>query len=278
MKTVNSLSGGKTSSYLAVKYPADYELFALVCNDDPKCSHPDKKLMQMANDRLNKYCPQFGEFIGTPEHPSIIEIIFKLEQKIGKEIIWLRGRSFDKLIEYKKALPNQNTRWCTTLMKIDPIFWFCYLYTDFPVKMRVGFRFDEQERAKKLTDTYEFPIHCNNYGTHRQKLQQITWRVGDYPLIEDKVFRLDIEKYWQDSTFPFPLDSNCQMCFWKNEAQLRQNFDDAPNVMNWAKDQEEKMNRRFRFKMKMKNIEKLGIQESFLFGGGSGCESGYCTD
>lgn len=29
MKTVNSLSGGKTSSYIAVHYPADIEVFAL---------------------------------------------------------------------------------------------------------------------------------------------------------------------------------------------------------------------------------------------------------
>ena len=35
MKTVNSLSGGKTSSYIAIHYPADYNVFALVHSDDP---------------------------------------------------------------------------------------------------------------------------------------------------------------------------------------------------------------------------------------------------
>lgn len=30
MITVNSLSGGKTSSYLAANYPANYDIFALV--------------------------------------------------------------------------------------------------------------------------------------------------------------------------------------------------------------------------------------------------------
>jgi len=30
MKTVNSISGGKTSAYLAKHYPADIELFSLV--------------------------------------------------------------------------------------------------------------------------------------------------------------------------------------------------------------------------------------------------------
>ena len=54
-KTINSLSGGKTSSYLAAHYPADYNLFALVCNDDPSCAHPDKKVMQLVNDKLDEY-------------------------------------------------------------------------------------------------------------------------------------------------------------------------------------------------------------------------------
>ena len=44
MKTVNSLSGGKTSSYIAVKYPADYNVFALVRTNDKKCLYPNKKI------------------------------------------------------------------------------------------------------------------------------------------------------------------------------------------------------------------------------------------
>lgn len=43
MKIVNSLSGGKTSSYIAANYPADYDVFALVRTDDKNCLFPDKK-------------------------------------------------------------------------------------------------------------------------------------------------------------------------------------------------------------------------------------------
>tara|TARA_R110002167_G_scaffold149168_1_gene342383 strand:- start:9066 stop:9206 length:141 start_codon:yes stop_codon:yes gene_type:complete len=46
MKTVNSLSGGKTSSYMAVHYPADYNIFALIRTNDKNCMLPDKKLKQ----------------------------------------------------------------------------------------------------------------------------------------------------------------------------------------------------------------------------------------
>ncbi|MCA4783375.1 hypothetical protein IF125_14160 [Empedobacter stercoris] len=72
MKTVNSLSGGKTSSYLAYHYPADLEIFSLVCIDSHNAGiHLDKKLVQMANDKLQKYCSDQNEFVATSEDKLI---------------------------------------------------------------------------------------------------------------------------------------------------------------------------------------------------------------
>ena len=67
MKSINSLSGGKTSSYLAVHYPADYNIFSLVCIDDKKCVPLDKKIVQSINDKFEKYgyIKKYGEFIAT---------------------------------------------------------------------------------------------------------------------------------------------------------------------------------------------------------------------
>lgn len=45
MKTVNSISGGKTSAYLAKHYPADYDIFSLVCIKDKECAPKDPKLL-----------------------------------------------------------------------------------------------------------------------------------------------------------------------------------------------------------------------------------------
>lgn len=279
MKTINSLSGGKTSSYLAVHYPADYELFALVCNDDPKCAHPDKKVMQLVNDKLQKYSSRFGECIGTPENYLTIKVILDLEQKIGKEIIWLRDESFDWWIDYKKGLPNDKKRWCTTEMKMKPIFEWCYLYTDLPVKMRLGYRIDEIERMDRITTKFELPISCNTYGQKRQNwLKDIEWRVGEFPLIEDKIEHYKIFLWSLQSGLIFPKDSNCQMCFHKQPQQLRKNFDDAPNVMNWAIEKENGSKRRFKKDFKMKQIKNLGVQTDFIFGTGSGCKAGMCTD
>ena len=43
MTTINSLSAGKTSSYLSVNFPADIEIFSLVCIDDHNASGVLKK-------------------------------------------------------------------------------------------------------------------------------------------------------------------------------------------------------------------------------------------
>jgi hypothetical protein len=52
MKTIHSLSGGKTSSFMAVNYPADYNIFSLVKIEDIKCKPKDKSLVDYASQKL----------------------------------------------------------------------------------------------------------------------------------------------------------------------------------------------------------------------------------
>ena len=52
MKTANSVSGGKTSSYLEKHYPADYSLFSLVRSEDVRCTPKDNKLVQLVSDKI----------------------------------------------------------------------------------------------------------------------------------------------------------------------------------------------------------------------------------
>jgi hypothetical protein len=120
MKIVNSLSGGKTSSYIAVHYPADYNIFALVRTDDKNCIYPDAKVRQIVSDKIGK------EFIGTLEDDNIINIILDLEQFIGKQITWVSGETYEQIIiDRKNYLPNPLVRYCTTELKMYPIFnWF----------------------------------------------------------------------------------------------------------------------------------------------------------
>lgn len=281
MKTVNSLSGGHTSSYLSVHFPADIEIFSMVCIEDHNASgwlKRDKKAMQYANDKLESFIPYYGEFKATAEDPIIIYTMMQLEQKIGREIIWVRGKSFEQLINDRKALPNQHWRFCTTEFKLIPIFEHCYTLYGEDVLMRLGIRYDEFERAETIVNSFKFPFSCNNYGDKRQNWKEVEWRNVEYPLIENKRMHANIRDYWRSNTdVAFADDSNCQMCFWKDPQQLRKNFDSNPAIMHWAAVQEEIQNNTFKKELSLLKAKKIGLQQTFNFGtGAEGCKSGWC--
>jgi hypothetical protein len=282
MKTVNSLSGGKTSSYIAANYPADCEVFALVCIDDHNAGRKiDPKMKQFANDKLQKYCSHQNEFVATSEDPIILRTMMDLEQYIGREIIWLRGIGWEQMMQMKKAVPNMSKRFCTSILKMQPIFEFLYMRGELPAKMRIGYRWDEMERADNFNETFKFSDRCeyrpkSNTWIHRW--QDLIWRTGDFPLIRDQVTHWNVQQYWEGKGIEFPKDSNCQNCFWKAPQQLRKNFDTNKDIMLWGMVQEEIMGKTFRDDYSLLKIRRMGLQQDFFFGTGSGCQAGFCTD
>lgn len=287
MITVNSLSGGKTSSYIAMNYPADIDVFALCCIDDHNANahfrqrFNDAKMIQRVNDRLQKYCSRWPEFVATSEDPQVLWTIFDLEQMIGREIVWVRGMGWEEMIRFKKAIPNMTKRFCTTIMKIQAIFEFLLIYHELPVKMRIGYRYDEPERVENFTETWKYAYKCefrekSETWIHRWK--EIVWREGEFPLVDDKVLHFHIQQFWKDKNITFPKDSNCQNCFWKDPQQLRKNFDEHPSIMYWAAIQEYMADRTFKKENTLLELSKIGLQLDFMFGTGSGCQAGFCTD
>ena len=147
--------------------------------------------------------------------------------------------------------------------------------------MRVGFRYDEKERAERFSDTIKYATHCeyrpkSNTWIHRW--MELVWRVPDFVLIDHKVFHHQVQQYWQSRKIIFPPDSNCQNCFWKAEQQLRKNYDSNPHIMKWAAVQEAIFNHSFKEDHTLIEIARMGIQLDFLFGTGAGCQAGFCTD
>lgn len=133
MITCNSISGGKTSAYIAANYKANYNLFALVRTNDKSCMFKDSKIRQIVSDKLGV------EFIGTLEEDTIIYTMLDLEQFIGSEITWVTGKSFDEIINRngKLYLPNIMQRFCTTEMKLTPMFnWWKETIKE-PMEMRI---------------------------------------------------------------------------------------------------------------------------------------------
>jgi hypothetical protein len=269
MKTINSLSGGKTSSYLAYHYPADYNLFSLIRIEDRKCTPKDTKLVQYISDKIGK------EFIATAESDITLKTVIDLEQLIGKEIIWVTGKTFEQVNKKAKAIPNQQWRFCTTEMKMRPIFDWWYKNIKEKVKMGIGFRFDEMERAERLSTSFKGIVGTRGGGT-QNKWEEIEWREGYFPLIENRITHYDVKKWAESTPLVFPEDSNCVGCFHKPLQQLRKNWDLEPLKMQWFADQENKAT--FKKECSYLKIKEIGLQMDFNFGTGSGCQAGYCTD
>jgi hypothetical protein len=270
MITVNSLSGGKTSSYMAVHHPADYNVFALVTIDDAKCS-PSKDLQKKVSDKLGI------DFIATAEDDKTLIAMLDLEQIIGKEITWVTGRSFEQVNRKAtggKGLPNQMWRFCTTEMKMRPIWDWWYKNINEMVDMRIGFRYDEKERADRIST--EFKGITGKRGT-KNKWETIEWRKPSFPLIENKIGHYTVKKWADQSGIVFPSDSNCVGCFHKPIQQLRKNWDDNNDKMQWFADQEGE-NKRWKKEGTYEQFKTVGLQQDFFFGTGSGCQAGFCTD
>ena len=150
MKLINSLSGGKTSSYLAYHYPADYNLFSLIRIEDKRCTPKDLKLVQFISDKIGQ------EFIATAESDITLKAVIDLEQLIGKEIIWVTGKTFEQTISKAGGSPpNMIWRFCTTEMKMRPIWDWWFKHIGEKVKMGIGFRYDEMERAERLSTSFK---------------------------------------------------------------------------------------------------------------------------
>lgn len=255
---------------MAVHYPTDFNIFSLVRTESEYCRSKDKNLIKYVSDKIGI------DFIATAESDKTLYVVRDLEQLIGKEILWVSGDSFEKVIEKRKALPNMMWRFCTTEMKMKPIFEYCQNEIKEIVQMQIGFRYDEKERANRENTTFKAVVGQSENG--RNKWDEIYWRELSYPMIDDKKTHPTISKWANDSGLIFPNDSNCVGCFWKPFQQLRKNWEDEPLKMRWFSEMETKMNRSFKKEMNYKKVKKIGIQQDFNFGTGSGCQAGFCTD
>jgi hypothetical protein len=286
MITVNSLSGGKTSSYIAANYPADYNVFALVRTNDKNCLYPDKKLRQEVSDRIGT------EFIGTLEDDVIIKTMLDLEQFIGKKIDWVTGKSFDEVIFNKGKgkqiyLPQSNMRFCTTEMKINPIAQYCY-NKGLPCEMRIGFRANEMRRAKtSLSKTdkngmQHFNFHIGYHKNGNKKWKELPYRRFSFPLIEDGIFKDNIEKYWKDKPVRFAWVNNCVGCMGATPFYLKHQFKKNKNKIEWFIEQEKKskklgMDRTWRIdKITYQEIIDYNEQYELFDDDFNECDSGYC--
>lgn len=282
MHTVNSLSGGKTSAYIAANYPADYNVFALVRTSDQNCMFPDKKIRQIVSDKLGT------EFIGTLEDDIIIYTMLDLEQYIGKKINWVTGKTFDEIINRngKKYLPNLTQRFCTTEMKLKPIFDWWQNTINEPVEVRIGFRANETSRAETMLSktnkdgfsTFKAIIGKTKTG-NRNKWKNIAWQKPIFPLINDRIFKDNIEVFWKNKPVRFAWMNNCVGCFHRNEILLKKMSEREPEKFDWFCRQEQNTGyniRTFKNGITYEKIRNHKLQIELFENDFNECDSGYC--
>lgn len=275
MKTVNSLSGGKTSSYLAVHYPADYDIFALVRTNDKSCLFPDAKVRQMVSDRIST------EFIGTLEMDEIIYTMLDLEQFMGREITWISPTTFEDVISKSgDYLPNIMTRFCTSKMKVEPIAQFLHDNAELPVEMRIGYRANEMSRAITMNDKavngiedFKFKVGEKN---GRNQWKSKPYRIAKFPLIEAGIFKDNIEAFWKDKSVRFAYKNNCVGCFHRNEIFLNHMSKRVPNKFDWFVGREKLTGNTFKNGITYEKIKKHRLQLDLFDDDFNDCDSGYC--
>lgn len=283
MKTINSISGGKTSSYIAKHYPADYNLFALVTTNDKGCLFPDEAVRKIVSDKIGR------EFIGTLEMDEIIYTILDLEQFIGTKINWVVGKPFDEIIKRGNRiyLPNKVQRFCTIDMKLKPIMKFWQDNIGEPIEMRIGFRANEMRRAQSMIErTKEDGFLYDKFIVGQSANGRNKWKVMKYqkpvfPLIDDGIFKDKIEEYWKDKPVRFAYLNNCVGCFHRNPILLKHMSQKAPNKFEWFAKQERNQgyvsnNGGFITGTTYDQIAKHKLQFDLFDEDFSECDSGYC--
>lgn len=267
MKKINSISGGKTSAYIAKHYPADIDIFSLVRIEDREClwmEGKDEPTRNLISDRLGV------EFVGTAEMDDIIYTILDLEQFLGKEITMITGKSFEQIIEDRgNYLPNRMVRYCTIEMKLIPIFNYLKENTELPVWMRIGYRPNETRRANNMK------ARANSNGI--EEFNDIAYRVTEFPLIEDNIQKDTIYNYWEDKPVRFAYRNNCTMCVNRQPLMIAHMATKERRKIEWAQRIEQKTGNKFLSEASMSRILNYSTQ-GILFNDNdfSDCDSGYC--
>jgi hypothetical protein len=280
MKTVNSLSGGKTSSYIAANYPADYDVFALVRIEHQESKFKDEKIRREVEDRIQ------APFIATAEDDMIIYTMLDLEQHIGRKITWVTGKTFDEVTtrNNKVFLPSMLRRFCTVEMKIEPMFYWWAENIGEPIETRIGFRANETRRANNMIERCNedglaiFKATFEKHKDGRNKWEDVPYQKPRFPLIEDNIYKDKIELYWRDKPVRFAWMNNCVGCFHKTPMLLRKMFDKHPNKLEWfaQREREASNNTHWRPEMTYDKIKQWNSQFELFDDDFNECDSGYC--
>lgn len=204
-------------------------------------------------------------FLYTPtgdELPELEEHLARVEQRLGKPIlrIWRvhadgRRMTLHSLIDFFKALPNHQKRWCTRMLKIEPANAFMQIAAmTGPVRLYVGLRADEEER-KGLYST-RFPTV--------------------FPMREWGWGEPEVWSYLAKKRIPIPRRTDCSRCYEQRLVEWKVLSEQHPELYEAAIAQEDACGHTFRSPTRDKWPADLrSLREAFRSGRKLRGERGY---
>ena len=155
---------------------------------------------------------------------EVYDYLDRLEDYLGKPIERLSsGRDFDHhLKRFNGFLPAPHARWCTRVMKLEPLEAFV---GDDPCVSYIGIRADE---------------HRQGYISHKPNIK------ATYPFIEDGIVRADVFRILEESVgvpdfYKWRSRSGCYFCFFQRRDEWIGLAENHPDLFEQAK-QYEKVN------------------------------------
>lgn len=158
------------------------------------------------------------------EHPKTYKFINDFEAYEKIPIIRLKYEGgFEKLIEKRKAIPNNFKRFCTIELKIKTARRYLRQLKIQKYENLVGFRFDEPLRVKR----------------RKQMWKQV---IDKFPLYDKGITKQMINDYWNQKNYTLEIPSilgNCDLCFMKGKNAIISILSVYPELADkWIADEE----------------------------------------
>ena len=173
------------------------------------------------------------------------------------------GVPFADLITKRKFLPNPVIRFCTQELKIRPMrdFMRAQGYTHWTNV--VGIRADEPRRVAKMRAA--------------EQARSERWDIA-LPLADAGVTAGDVMAFWAAQPFDLqlqPHEGNCDLCFLKGYAKIKNIVRDRPDLAEWWAEQEERICGTFRSD---RPSYRAMLNQQDLFEDTDDLIECYCTD
>jgi hypothetical protein len=192
MQRIINFSGGKTSAYMTIH---EYREGDLVIFCDTGREHP----------KTYKFINDFEAYEKIP--------VIRLKYEGG----------FEKLLEKRKAIPNNFKRFCTIELKIKTARRYIRSLGITKYENFVGFRFDEPLRVKRRKQMWKTVI-------------------DKFPLFEKQIDKQIINDYWSKKEYTLEIPSilgNCTLCFMKGKNAIINILSKYPELAEeWIADEE----------------------------------------